>query len=154
MKLCLTLALALLTLPFASSPAVAGESGLISTPSKHSVAETVARLEAAIGESGDFTVLFKLDHAAAAAKVGSPIKPMQLVLFGNPKAGSMLQAAAPTIGLDLPMRALVWEDAAGKVVVTVNSAVWLLGRHGLAAKADISAKIDARLAAFVQKATE
>ncbi len=147
-------ALALVFVCLPVFPLGAGEDGLVTRPSKHSVTETMTKLEAAIAESGDFGVLYKVDHAAAAAKAGNPLKPMQVVFFGNPKAGSVLQAASPTIGLDLPMRALVWEDASGKVFVTVNSAAWLMGRHGLKDKAEAIAKLDARLGGFVQKATE
>lgn len=150
LALLLTLGLALFALP----PASAGEDGLVTRPSRHSFSDTLAKLEAAIAASGDFKVLFKLDHAKAAAAAGNPIKPMHLVLFGNPKSGSVLQAAAPTIGLDLPMRALVWEDPAGKVFVTVNAAAWLLHRHGLGERAEAISQLDAQLGGFVRAATE
>jgi uncharacterized protein (DUF302 family) len=131
-----------------------GGSGLVTHASKYAFVETLARLERAIDATGDFKVIYKVDHAAAAAGVGSPIRPMVLVLFANPKSGSALQTAAPTIGLDLPMRALVWENESGKVFVTMNSALWLLDRHGLGARAEVISKLASLVEKLSRAATE
>ena len=131
-----------------------GDPGLVTRRSKFSFSETLARLEGAIGATGDFAVLSKIDHAAAAAGAGNPIPPMTLVLFANPKGGSALQKAAPTIGLDLPMRALVWENGSGQVFVTVNSVAWLLARHDLSDRVEVAGKLSALFEKLVLTATE
>jgi uncharacterized protein (DUF302 family) len=109
--------------------------GLISIPSSFDPKETMDRLEAALRASG-VTIFARIDHAAGAAEVGETLRPTELLIFGNPKAGTPLMQAGQTIGIDLPLKALVWQDAAGKTQVSYNEPGWLARRHGLGAAAD------------------
>ena len=92
--------------------------------------ETVDRLEAEI-TAKDMTVFARIDHAAAAAAVGLPLPPTELLIFGNAKGGTPLMQADPAMGIDLPLKALVYEDKAGKVWLSYNDPRWLAQRHGL-----------------------
>jgi uncharacterized protein (DUF302 family) len=130
------------------------DNGLVTHASKYAFDETLARLKRAIDATGDFQMLYNVDHAAAAAGVGSPIRPMVLVLFANPKSGSALQTAAPTIGIDLPMRALVWENESGSTFVTMNSAAWLMHRHGLSDRSENISRLDSLFEKLSRAATE
>lgn len=106
------------------------ENGVINQPSKHSVDETVEKLEGILRAKG--VALFALvDHSGEAEKVGLKMPPTKLLIFGNPKAGTPLMLAAPGIAIDLPLKILVWEDAQGKVWVSYNSPAYLQNRHGL-----------------------
>jgi uncharacterized protein (DUF302 family) len=109
--------------------------GLISIPSSFDPKETMDRLEAALRASG-VTIFARIDHAAGAAGVGETLRPTELLIFGNPKAGTPLMQAGQTIGIDLPLKALVWRDAAGKTQVSYNEPGWLARRHGLGPEAD------------------
>ena len=114
-------------------PGTAGAQGQVTQiDSPHAFAETVQRLEKAIEAKG-LIMVAKVDHSAAAEKVGQKLRPTQLLIFGNPKGGTPLMAAAPTVGIDLPMKALVWQGDDGKVKVAVNAAE-LYQRHGLSAE--------------------
>lgn len=104
--------------------------GLIDKPSHHSVEETVEKLKNILQSKG--VALFALiDHSGEAEKVGMKMRPTKLLIFGNPKAGTPLMLAAPSVAIDLPLKILIWEDAAGKVWVTYNSPEFLRERHGL-----------------------
>jgi uncharacterized protein (DUF302 family) len=105
--------------------------GVVTKESRHSVVQTMDRLEALVKARG-ITVFARIDHAGGAQAVGLAMKPTQLLIFGHPKAGTPLMLAAPSIALDLPLKAVAWEDPAGKVWVSFNSAAFLAGRHGLA----------------------
>src|SRR5713101_8244476 len=107
--------------------------GLIDIPSKHSVDETVAKLQGILQAKG-VTLFALVDHSGEAAKAGLKMRPSKLLIFGNPKAGTPLMLAAPRIAIDLPLKNLIWEDAQGKVWVTYNSPVYLQERHGLPAE--------------------
>ena len=103
--------------------------GIVNEPSSHSVDETVERLKAMLQASG--AVLFGLiDHSGEAEKVGLEMKPTKLLIFGNPKAGTPLMLASPSTAIDLPLKMLVWEDAAKKVWISYNSPEYLQERHG------------------------
>jgi uncharacterized protein (DUF302 family) len=104
--------------------------GLIHVASRYSVEETVRRLQAAFVEKGlqGFAVI---DHSGEAEKVGLKMRPTKVVIFGSPKAGTPLMVAAPSLAIDLPLKALVAEDAAGKVSVTYNDPEYLRDRHGV-----------------------
>jgi uncharacterized protein (DUF302 family) len=104
--------------------------GIASRPSTYSVTETIDRLEAVLC-SRNITVFAKIDHAAEAAKVGLTMPPTQLLVFGNPRAGTPLMLAAPVIAIDLPLKFLVSQDSAGKVSVSYNTADFLQKRYGL-----------------------
>ena len=121
----------LATLVIAAAPfARAADNGLVTQASPHSVQTTMDRFEAAAKKRG-FTIVARVNHAGAAAKAGLELRPTQLLIFGNPKGGTPIMVAAPTAGIDLPLKALVWEDAAGKVWLAYNSPAWLKSRHGI-----------------------
>jgi uncharacterized protein (DUF302 family) len=105
--------------------------GLITRPSRRSVRETIDRLAAELAAKG-VTIFARIDHAAGAAAVGMSLRPTELLIFGNAKAGTPLMQLSQAIGIDLPLKALAWEDAAGKVWLAVNDPAWLARRHGLA----------------------
>src|SRR5579863_1618161 len=105
-------------------------SGLIQVVSRYSVEETVRRLQAAFVEKG-LQVFAVIDHSGAAEKVGLKMRPTKVVIFGSPKGGTPLMIAAPSVAIDLPLKALVAEDAAGKVSVTYNDPQYLKDRHGV-----------------------
>jgi uncharacterized protein (DUF302 family) len=105
---------------------------VLSLPSLHDFATTVARLEAAIEEAG-LTLVTTIDHAANAAEAGLDLLPSLVLLFGNPEAGTPLMHEARTLALDLPQRMLVWEDDAGVVFVSWRDPVTVAADHGLAA---------------------
>jgi uncharacterized protein (DUF302 family) len=106
------------------------DKGLIDKPSQHSVEQTVEKLKNILQSKG--VALFALiDHSGEAEKVGMKMRPTKLLIFGNPKAGTPLMLAAPSVAIDLPLKILIWEDAAGKVWVTYNSPEFLRERHGL-----------------------
>jgi uncharacterized protein (DUF302 family) len=121
--------------------------------SAYRVAETVERLAAAAAAAG-MQVFAGVNQAAAAAEVGMSLRPTELILVGNPRGGTPLMQDRQTAGIDLPLRALAWEDADGRVWVTTNDAAWIADRHGLgnASAAAVSA-VSAGLARIVGEAT-
>lgn len=102
--------------------------GLTIRQSSFGPKETMDRLAAAVQERG-ITILARIDHAAAAAKVGMELPPTEVLIFGNPRAGTPLMRAVRTIGIDLPLKALVWQDEAGETWLAYNQAEWLAARH-------------------------
>ena len=102
--------------------------GLVQIPSRYSVEETLQRLELAFATRG-VEIFARVDHSGEAEKVGMKMQPTKLLIFGSPKAGTPLMVAAPTLAIDLPLKALVWEDEAGKVWLTYNSPDYLRERH-------------------------
>jgi uncharacterized protein (DUF302 family) len=125
--------------------------GLISVSSSFGPKETMDRLEAEIKARG-MTVFARVDHAAGAAEVGLPLRPTVLLIFGNAKAGTPLMQANQAIGIDLPLKALVLEDASGKVWLSYNDPHWLAHRHGLDSAA--APAVDAMSAALNAIATK
>ena len=107
--------------------------GLIHLESKHSVDETVKRLHLLLQEK-NIMIFALIDHSGEAAKVGLEMRPTKLLIFGNPKGGTPLMQAAPTVAIDLPLKALIWEDADGKVRLTYNDPAYLQQRHGVPAE--------------------
>jgi len=127
--------------------------GMATRPSNHGPKETMDRLAAAVAARG-MAVLARIDHAAAAAKVGLELRPTEVLIFGNPKAGTPLMQAVQTIGIDLPLRALVWQDAAGKTWLAYNDPQWLARRHGADQGTErVVAAMAEALAAVAQGAT-
>lgn len=108
------------------------EAGLVQVASHYSMDESVRRLEAAFTEKG-LNVFAVIDHSGEAEKVGLKMRPTKVVIFGSPKAGTPLMVAAPSLAIDLPLKALVAEDDSGKVWVSYNSAEYLQQRHGFPA---------------------
>jgi uncharacterized protein (DUF302 family) len=107
-----------------------GESGITDVRSAYPVAETIEKLEALAVAQG-LMVFARIDFSGDALRAGLTLRPMQMLLFGNPKAGTPLLAAAPRSGLDLPLKALAWEDADGTVWVSFNSPAYIADRHSL-----------------------
>jgi uncharacterized protein (DUF302 family) len=104
--------------------------GLITVASKFSVGETLDRLTAAITSAG-LLVFARINHASNAEEVGLELRPTELLIFGHPKGGTPLMQDKQTAGIDLPVKALAWEDEAGGVWLTYNEAAWLATRHEL-----------------------
>jgi len=104
--------------------------GLFQVASKYGVEETVRRLESVLAERG-VRVFALIDHSGEAEKVGMKMRATKLVIFGNPKGGTPVMVAAPTVAIDLPLKALVSEDEGGKVWVSYNSPEYLQQRHGV-----------------------
>lgn len=113
------------------SPA-ANESGVVRIPSNHTVAETVERLEGLLKERG-VLIFARIDFSGDAARAGLAMRPEQMLIFGNPRAGTPLMEAEPAVGLDLPLKALAYEDPTGKIWVAWNDPQYIVRRHGLAA---------------------
>ena len=128
--------------------------GLIVRESRHDPHETAERLAAAVTAHG-MAVMARVDHAAAAAKVGLSLRPTEVLIFGNPKGGTPLMQVVQTIGIDLPLKALVWQDEAGKTWVGYNDPHWIATRHGAAIGGDAAlAAMTKALAAVTQDATD
>jgi uncharacterized protein (DUF302 family) len=105
-------------------------SGIITAPTNHSVDETVRKLEGILREKG-ITLFTLVDHSGEAEKAGLKMPPTKLLIFGNPKAGTPVMLAAPSIAIDLPLKVLVWQDNAGKTWLSYNSPEYLKNRHGV-----------------------
>jgi len=118
------------------------ESGITRIISQHSVTTTIERLESLLKERG-VMVFARIDFSGDAARAGLTMRPEQMLIFGNPKAGTPLMQSVPAVGLDLPLKALVWQDASGKTQVAYNDPQYILRRHGL------DAAFTANLAAVV-----
>src|SRR5580700_2155044 len=127
------------------------QDGLISIASQHSAHDTVERLIAALGKR-NLTVFARVDHAAGAASIGLPLRPTEVVIFGNPKGGTALMQDQQTAGLDLPLKVLVWEAADGEVYLTYNDPHWIAQRHGLGGAS--AGAVDALTKALSTIATE
>jgi uncharacterized protein (DUF302 family) len=125
--------------------------GLVVSASTHGPAETMQKLIAAVSEKG-LTVLAHVDHAAAAAKAGLALRPTDLLVFGNPTGGTPLMQAQQTMGIDLPLKALVWQDEDGKTWLGYNDPSWLVARHSVKNDKVVGAMRD-MLAALAKKAT-
>jgi len=109
------------------------DNGLVQIASPYSVEETLRRLQAAFVEKG-MQVFALIDHSGEAEKVGLKMRPTKVLIFGSPKGGTPLMVAAPSLAIDLPLKALVAEDAGGKVSVTYNSPEYFQERHGVPAE--------------------
>jgi uncharacterized protein (DUF302 family) len=110
----------------ASSP----DNGMVHLSSPYSVADTLTRLESTLQSKG-LTVFARIDHSGEAEKVGMKMQPTKLIIFGSPKAGTPLMQASPTLAIDLPLKALVWEDAGGMIWISYNSPEYLKQRHNI-----------------------
>ncbi|MGE4593784.1 DUF302 domain-containing protein [Alcaligenes sp.] len=108
--------------------AAAASEGLIAVESPYNVSETIDRLEEAVKSRG-INVFLRLDHAQSAKSVGKHLRPTELIVFGNPKAGTPLMECAQTAGIDLPLKALAWQDAAGKYWLGYNDPRQIASRH-------------------------
>lgn len=125
--------------------------GLTTMVSSFGPKETMDRLEAEVRARG-MAVFARIDHAAGAAEVGLPLRLTELLIFGSAKAGTPLMQANQAIGIDLPLKALVVEDAAGKIWLSYNDPHWLAHRHGLGP--ELAPALDAMAAALKAIATK
>jgi len=129
------------------------ENGLTTVESPHDVKATIDRLEDAAKAKG-LTIFARIDHGAGAASAGLELRPTQLLIFGNAKGGTPLMQEQQTIGIDLPLKALAWQDAAGNTWLSWNEPAWLAARHGLAGQGAAVAKaLSGAIAALAQVAT-
>jgi uncharacterized protein (DUF302 family) len=126
----LTIILANLT----GEPAMATD-GLTTIKSQFDAAETMDRLEAAVSERGA-RIFARIDHAAGAAETGLLLRPTMVLIFGNPKGGTPVMQSSQTAGIDLPLKALVWQDAAGDTWLSYNDPAWIARRHAAGHDAD------------------
>ncbi|HDJ86885.1 MAG TPA: DUF302 domain-containing protein [Chromatiales bacterium] len=111
-------------------PAHAGGNGLITLRSAHSMTRTIQRLRSALRAKG-MSVFARIDHARGAGRVGLELRPTTLLIFGNPKMGTLLMECKQGVGIDLPQKMLAWRDARGRVWLTYNDPRYLAGRHHL-----------------------
>ncbi|MBI1385762.1 MAG: DUF302 domain-containing protein [Rhizobiales bacterium] len=149
-RLRLTLALAAcLALPiaFGAAPSQADDGTVTLGPSAHDVATTADRMQAAI-ESKGAKVMARIDHAAGAQSAGLELAPTTLLIFGNPKLGTGLMQANPHIALELPLRALIWQDKDGKVWVTYNNPSYLQNRFAMSAQEETFKRMAGALNGF------
>ena len=104
--------------------------GLIAVRSPYDVETTVQRLEQQVTKRG-LNIFARIDHAAGAAKAGQTLRPTTLLVFGNPKGGTPFMRCEQTVGIDLPLKALVWEDASAQVWLGYNDPAFIAKRHGV-----------------------
>lgn len=135
-----------------ASVAVADDNGLITIKSKYSVKETLDRLEGVLKEKG-ITIALRWNHSAKAEKVGIPLRPTELLIFGNPKLGSNFFTSKQTSGIDLPMKALAWKDENGQVWLTYNDPAYIAKRHGITDRDEVVKKMTGALSKFSAAAT-
>jgi uncharacterized protein (DUF302 family) len=136
---------------FIVSTAVAGD-GLISVKSSHDVKVTADRLENILNQKG-MTVFIRINHSAGAQKVGKKLRPTELVVFGNPKVGTPLMQCSQSVAIDLPQKALIWQDDKGQAWLTYNDPNYLAQRHGLSECTEVIKKVEKALSNFVKAAT-
>ncbi|HSZ20977.1 MAG TPA: DUF302 domain-containing protein [Candidatus Acidoferrum sp.] len=110
--------------------ATSPDNGMVHLASPYPIAETLKRLDSVLQSRG-LAVFARIDHSGEAEKVGMKMHPTQLIIFGSPKAGTPVMLASPTLAIDLPLKALVWQDAGGKVWLSYNSAEYLKQRHNI-----------------------
>jgi len=110
--------------------AVQAADGMIEVKSANSVKETINKFESA-AKARKLNIFARIDHAAGAQKIGKSLRPTELLVFGNPQGGTPLMVCAQSVGIDLPLKALAWEDASGQVWLGYNDPQYLLTRHGV-----------------------
>lgn len=144
--------IALAAATLVAMPAFAGSDGMVQKTSPHDVATTVDRLEAAF-EGTDINVVARVDHAGAAAAAGMELRPTTLLIFGNPAHGTPLMQESRTIGVDLPMRVLVYEDADGETRLVYQAPATLAERHGIDEDHEVVRTMTGGLDKLTDKAT-
>lgn len=142
----------ILALLAALSP-VWADDGLVNLRSRHDVAQTLDRFEAAVKQAG-LKVFARIDHAQGAASVGQALRPTQLLIFGSPKVGTGVMSSNQRAGIDLPLKALAWQDAQGVVWLSYLPAEALFERYGIEDRPETLQKIRGALAKFAKAATE
>ena len=127
--------------------------GLTTIRSRFGPKETMDRLQAEIRAKG-MTVFARIDHAAGAAEVGLTLRPTELIIFGNARGGTPLMESVQTVGIDLPLKALVWEDAGGETWLSYNEPSWIAQRHSVANAEPVVSNMAAALSAISRKAAD
>jgi uncharacterized protein (DUF302 family) len=130
---------------------VFADQGIISIKSTHSVEETADRLETVLKSKG-MTVVARIKHSEAAMKAGMTLRPTELLIFGNPKVGTPLMQCAQSVALDLPQKALIWEDDSGSVWISYNDPQYLAERHKIEGCDEVLVKIKTALSNFANTA--
>jgi uncharacterized protein (DUF302 family) len=138
---------------FIVAAGAAAQSGMRNVQSNHDVSATADKLEAVLRNKG-MNVFARIDHAAGARKAGKDLPPTELVIFGNPKVGTPLMQCARSVAIDLPQKALIWQDDAGKVWLTYNDPGYLAQRHATGECNGVIKKVSGALANFAKAATQ
>jgi uncharacterized protein (DUF302 family) len=136
-----------------AASSVNAQQGLVSVASSHGVEDTASRLETIFAEKG-MTVFNRIKHSAAAAKLDMALRPTELLIFGNPKLGSKLMQCEQSIGLDLPLKVLVWEDAKGQVWISYTEPKYLKEKYSVEGCDPVFEKMDKALGMMSKKAAE
>jgi uncharacterized protein (DUF302 family) len=131
---------------------LSADTGLTNVKSSHDVKTTADRLEVVLEEKG-MTVFLRVNHSEGARKVGKQLRPTELVVFGSPKVGAPLMQCGQTIGIDLPQKALIWQDESGQVWLTYNAIGYLAKRHGIDGCQPVLDKVQNALKNFARAAT-
>jgi uncharacterized protein (DUF302 family) len=148
MKKTIFIALALFTIAI---PAAAAD-GVITIPSVFTVSETADRLQSILGEKG-MTIFNRIKHSESASKVGIELRKTELIIFGNPKVGSPLMKCQQSVAIDLPQKALIWEDDKAQVWLSYNDPRYLAVRHNISGCEEVVAKIEKALASIANSAS-
>jgi uncharacterized protein (DUF302 family) len=143
---CSVVALLLLTTP------IYADSDLISVKSPHDVKTTADRLESTLKQKG-MNVFIRINHAQGAQKVGMELRPTELIIFGNPKVGTPLMQCGQSVAIDLPQKALIWQDEKGQVWLSYNNPNYLVERHEISGCDAVVKKIEGALGKFANAAT-
>ncbi len=144
--------IAILVLTLVSMGTAFAQGGLVSVKSSHDVFTTANRLESTLKAKG-ITVFARIDHARGAESIAKTLKPTLLIIFGNPAMGTPLIQRSRSIGIDLPLKALIWEDRTGQVWLTYNTPDYLARRHGITEMGELITNMAAALSNFAQAAT-
>ena len=136
---------------FLTTSAYAG-SGIISVKSAHDVKTTADRLESTLKQKG-MNVFNRINHAQGAQQIGEELRPTELIIFGNPKVGTPLMQCAQSVGIDLPQKALIWQDAQGQVWLSYNDPNYLVERHQITGCGEVIKKVGQALGNFAKAAT-
>jgi uncharacterized protein (DUF302 family) len=142
-----------LTLLLTLSITAHANNGLINVKSKHSTKETADKLEAVLVSKG-MKVFARINHTEGAKNAGIDLRPTELVIFGNPKVGAPLMQCSQLVAIDLPQKALIWDDAAGQTWLSYNAPEYLKGRHDISGCDAVIGKITKALDNFAKAATE
>lgn len=140
-----------LVLSVPAAPVAQAADGLVQKLSAHSVQTTMDSLENLVRNKG-LTVFARIDHAAGAAEVGEEMLPTQLLMFGNPAIGTNLMTSQRTVGVDLPIKVLIWEEPDGKVWIAYNDPAYLAERHDIGDRDEVLAKMGRALKGIVSAA--
>jgi uncharacterized protein (DUF302 family) len=137
---------------FVLVPSTYAGNGIVSLKSPHDVKNTADRLEDILKQKG-MTVFIRINHAEGAQKVGKDLRPTEVIIFGNPKVGTPLMQCSQTVAIDLPQKALIWEDVKGQVWLSYNDPNYLVTRHGISGCSGVIKKIQNALSNFAAAAT-